>query len=199
MNGGIHNFQICLLLYYFGINAQTLYHLQVGFIHFFTNQLNQMLPSRKFHFRNALNRFHFFYHINIVRGNELSSIVPIGFIPIVFFRIVGGGTHYAPFTMQLTNGKTQFRRRSQRFEQVNLYAIGSKNMGGCFGKKTTVIATIMGNCYGNRSIAVGFFKIIRKTLGSHTDGIFINPVTTYSHDSPQPSGSKFQIPVKAIG
>ena len=89
-------------------------------------------------------------------GNHLGAIIPISFITIVLFGIVGGGTYHTTLATILTDGKTQFGSGSQRLKQKYFYAIGSKNIGRSFCKKAAVVAAVVRYGYFNFAIKTFF-------------------------------------------
>ena len=40
--------------------------------------------------------------------------------------------------------------------------------------------------------------VVRKALGRHSDRVFVHPVGPYAHDSPESSGTEFEIAVERI-
>ena len=88
MNGCIYYFQIMLLLDDIWIDAQTFNHVNISDVELRTDQMNIMLPSCPFYIVYTYNFLYFLYYVLIMRRHELSTIVEIGFVAIVFSGIV---------------------------------------------------------------------------------------------------------------
>src|ERR1700759_1021368 len=133
-----------------------------------------------------------------MRWHQLSAIVPVGLISVIFFRIMRSRTHHTPLTTQVADGKTEFRCGPERLEKKNLNAVGSKYFCRSLCEKTAVVSAVMG--YGNLYLIIreGFYKVIRISLGGHSDRIFIDTVRTDPHYSAKPTGTEFQVLIKTV-
>ena len=105
VNGCVHYFQVLVALNGFGRKDQRFDFFQKHTVNFFTDYLNQFIVSFKFDVVHVFNVHHFGDYIFIVRGYHLCAIVPVGFVAVVFFRIVGGGKNNAALTTEMPDGE----------------------------------------------------------------------------------------------
>src|SRR6185295_3550849 len=133
-----------------------------------------------------------------MRRNQLSSIVPICFITVVFFWIMGSGANDTTLTSEISDGKAEFRRGAERLKQKNLYPIGRKNFCSCFRIKPTVITAVVRDSHLNLMGWKRFQQIIGISLSCHSNCIFINPVCSYAHYPPEPAGPEFEVLVETV-
>ena len=59
---------------------------------------------------------YFFDHILVVRRDQLCAIIPVGFISVVFFRVVRSGTHYASLAAGFADGIADLGRGGEGFK-----------------------------------------------------------------------------------
>src|SRR5437764_1214969 len=94
----VNNFQIFLLLYHFGVDTKAFSHFYIFIIHFFSDNGDVFFIARPFYIFYIMYFFYFFHYIFIMRGNKLSSIIPIGFISIIFLWVMGSSTYNTTLT-----------------------------------------------------------------------------------------------------
>src|SRR5690554_5421522 len=133
-----------------------------------------------------------------MRGDNLSAVFPIHLITIVFFRIMGGGYHNSALALVVSycKGKHWCRTHFSKILHHNPVCCQDRRRG--IGEKGIVDSRIMGDRNTNALAGETLEQVIGQTLGSHTYGVYVHSVGTYSHGSSQPPGSKFQISVKSI-
>src|SRR6185503_13420657 len=110
---------------------------------------------------------HFLYDIFIMRRHQLTAVIPIRLIAIVFLGVVTGRTNDPTLAMKLPDSKAQFRGRTERLKKKYFYSIGCEYISSGFCKKTAVVATIMRDGDPDLSARKGFLQIIGITLRSH--------------------------------
>ena len=89
----------------FRIDGNSMNLTQVFIINFLTDNLNQFLIAFEFNIRCRSNLVHFLNNTFIMRGKNLSSIVPICLITVIFFRIVRSCKNNTALASQMTNSK----------------------------------------------------------------------------------------------
>ena len=134
-----------------------------------------------------------------MRSQYLCTIIPIGLITVIFFRVMRSCQDDTALTSQMTNGKRHLRSGTHILKQIYLDTISRENICWDFGKQTAVVTAIMTN---HNSYLFKVFKVLIKIVGqslsSCTDSIYIHTVTTYSHDTAQTACTKFQIFIKCF-
>ena len=87
MERSIDNAKVFLTLNHFRINGEGMDFIQIHLVYVLTDNLNQIFVTFELDVLNS----HFVYLINngcIVRGKHLRTIIPIGLVTVVFFRVM---------------------------------------------------------------------------------------------------------------
>jgi hypothetical protein len=71
-----------------------------------------------------------------VWGNELTAVIPIGLIAIVFLGVVRRGADDAALAVEVADGKAQLGGRAERLKEKNFYSIGGEYISGGFREET---------------------------------------------------------------
>jgi len=92
---------------------------------------------------------HLFDDVDIVRFDDLGTVIPVGFVTVVLLGVVGGGQDNAALAAQFADGKRHFRCGAEVFKQVDLDAVGREDVGRYLGKLAAVVAAVVTNDHGN--------------------------------------------------
>src|SRR5579859_6138524 len=99
-----------------GVDGQFTDHGDISLVYFPADHRNIGLPSAPFHFIDRCDLLYFLDNVVVMVRDQLSPIVPICLIPIVFLRVVGSGTDHTSLAMEVTDGKAQFGRWAEGLE-----------------------------------------------------------------------------------
>ena len=199
MNGSIHYFQVFVALDGLRREDKCFDSFQINPVNFLSDYLNQLLVTFKFDVVHVFNVHHFADYIFIVRGYHLCTIVPVGFVAVVFLRIVGSGKNNAALAAEMTDSKRNFGSRAQVFEKIHLDAVGREDVGRNFSKFPTVVTAVVTDDHTDlRQRGKLSFQVVAQALSSSTHGVNVHPVSAGTHDATQTSGTKFQIFVKCF-
>ena len=134
----------------------------------------------------------------IHRRGDLRTVRPINLIPVIFLRIMRGCDHHSGNRTHLADGVAQFRRRTQIFEYEHVQSVGAEYVSGDLGELLGVVAAVVGNADAD-VIPGNFLKnIVGQSLRGHSDGIFVHPVGSDSHNAPEATGAKLQSLVECV-
>src|SRR6185436_17379915 len=113
--------------------------------------------------------------------HQLSAIIPVSLVTVIFFWIMGRSDHHSAFAFALANSERKFRRWSQGIEQKYLNSIGTKYICDYLGKLSAVIATIMRNRHADFLVGEIFLEVVSKTLCCHANRVFIHAISAHTH------------------
>ncbi len=130
--------------------------------------------------------------------NNLSTVLPIHFIPIVGRGVMRSRKHYAAVGLKLSNSKGELRSRAEVRKKVYFTVVGRKNSRHFLCITFTVISAIVGNDHPNVCVWKNFVQIICKALGCSAKGVGIDSVGANAHNTSHSSCTKGQIGVKGI-
>ena len=78
-----------------------------------------------------------------MRGDHLRAVVPIGFVAVVFFRVVRCSDDHTALASEMADCKRHFRSRAARVEEIHLDAVGREDVGNDFGEFAAVVAHVV--------------------------------------------------------
>ena len=87
MNRSVHNFQVAVALNSFRRQRKCFDGFDKGFVNFLADNFNQFRTTFKLNVIH-LDIHNFIDYICVVWSNHLSTIVPVSFVTVIFFRIV---------------------------------------------------------------------------------------------------------------
>ena len=183
----------------FGIDRDSLHHIEVNLIDIFTDDLNQIRVALELDISSRSNIIHFINDTCIMRCQYLCTIIPVCFVTIVFFRIVRSSQDNTALAAKVADSERHFRSRTHIIKQIYLNAISREDVGRSFCKQTTVVTAVMPYHHRNlRQIFEVLLQIVGKTLCSRTYCVDVHTVATYSHNTTQTTGSKFKILIECF-
>src|SRR5580658_7622522 len=101
VDGSINDPQIMLTFNSFRVNGQVAHHGDIGFVDILADHGDVGLATAPFDFIDTGDLFDFGDDILIVRRDELTAVVPIRFVAIVFLWVVRGGANDAPLAAEV--------------------------------------------------------------------------------------------------
>src|SRR3569832_2188941 len=107
MDRGIDAALIMLFFNNFRVYGQIFHHGDIRFVNVLSNHGNIGFPSTPFYFIHGSDLLNFLYDILIVRGYELTAVVTVRLITIVFLGVMAGRTNDPALAMKLPDGKAQ--------------------------------------------------------------------------------------------
>ena len=198
MERSIDDAKVFLTLNHFRINGKGMDFIQIHLIYVLTDNLNQIFVAFELDVLNS----HFVYLINngcIVRGKHLRTIIPIGLVTVVFFRVMACSQVDTALAAQMTDSKGNLRSGTQILKEINLDAVCRKNISRDLSELTTVVTAIVAHYYGNLFfIFETFVQIVSQSLGSSAYRINIHTVAACAHDTTQAACTKFQVFIKTL-
>ena len=133
--------------------------------------------------------------ISCINGH-LTAVTAIGFIAIVFCRVMACCYHNAGTAMQGTNSKGQHWGWFQFCIDVYFDTICSEDFSSRFCKVCGLNPAVIGDC--NTWFWESFFYIISQSLCCSANCVNIHTVGTGTDYTTQTTGSKCKITVEAI-
>ena len=198
MERSIDDAKVFLTLNHFRINGKGMDFIQIHLVYVLTDNLNQIFVAFELDVLNS----HFVYLINngcIVRGKHLRTIIPIGLVTVVFFRVMACSQVDTALAAQMTDSKGNLRSGTQILKKINLDAVCRKNISRDLSELTTVVTAIVAHYYGNLFfIFETFVQIVSQSLGSSAYRINIHTVAACTHDTTQAACTKFQVFIKTL-
>ena len=143
MKRSVDNLEVVMLLDAFGMQHILVDFLHEGFVDLGTNGDDFAFATIPM---DVAQFFYFQYlvdDIGVVGSRKLATVVPIGLIAVILFRVVRSGEHHACVAMEVAYGKAKLRGGAQVFEEINCEAVGSQHLCGNLGKFATVVAAIV--------------------------------------------------------
>ena len=134
-----------------------------------------------------------------MRSQYLCSVVPIGFVPVVFAGVVACRNVYSALRFEVSYGERALRCGAQIVEKINLYAVCREDISHSFGKQARVVATVVAHYY--RDLLLVFkvhFKVIGKPLCSHSNGVDVHSVGACAHDAAQATRSELEVFIERL-
>jgi len=143
--------------------------------------------------------FHLVDDVDVVGFHDLAAIVPISFVAVVFFGIMGSGDDDAALASVFPDGERHLGGRPEILKEEGLDAVGGKNASAAFGKEPAVVTAVVTDGHPDlREVGKIPFQIVAETLCGGPHGVNVHPVGTRSHDAAQSAGTKLQILVKRV-
>src|SRR5574344_563452 len=153
-----------------------MYLIKIQLINILANDLNQFgIPVKLDIF--CIYLLNFIYNTCIMRSKNLCAIIPVSFITVVFTWIMTCCDIDTTLTIQITDSITDLRCWAHIIEEIDLDAIGRKDICRSLSKQTAVITTVMTN--NNRNllqILKILVEIICQALSCSSDSIYIHTV-----------------------
>ena len=154
----INYLQVFLTFDNFRIDRDSVNTTQVFIVYFLTDNLNQVFVAFEF---NLVNR-NFIYFVNdtlIVRSKNLSAIIPVSLVTVVFFRVVRSSQDDTALASQLADSERHFRSRTHIIEQVYLDTVSREDVSRDFSEFSTVVTAVV--TYYNRDIFLSFETFVQ--------------------------------------
>ena len=121
--GSIHNWNIAEFFYDFRIKTHFADLPEENIISLFSDYFYLLLFSIEL---NIIYRSYFPYFINypvIMRGYNLSSIIPVRFISVILGRIMRSGNNDATLTFIISDSERKFRCGTQGFKKIDFKSV----------------------------------------------------------------------------
>jgi len=147
---------------------------------------------------DILHRLDALYDQLVVRGRHLRAVVPVGFVAVVFRRVVARGDHDARVGLEVADGEGKLGRRPERAEEVGLDSVGREDTGGDLGEGIRVMPGIVGDAGRETLAGEGFFEVIAEPLRGPAHDEVVHAVVTAADHAPQSSGAELEVAVKAV-
>ena len=198
MHSRINDVQILLAVDNLLVDESLMHGSHIIIVHFTTNDFNLIPIGFKLHIGNRYT-VHLVDDTLVVRSQHLSTISPICLITVILFGVVTGCNVHSCLGTQLTDGKRNFRCRTQALKEINLDAIGREDVCYCFSKQARVVATVVTYHY-TQSFLTGesLQYVVGKALCCHTHDVLVHAVGSYAHNAAQTTSTKFQILIESI-
>ena len=140
---------------------------------------------------------HFVHNTLVVGRGDLRAILPVYLISVILRRVMTGCNVDTGDAAKRTHCIRQFRRRTQRFEDISLNSIGCQAQSRLICKFRRHPAGIVCDCHA-LLLPVLADNIIRKTLGRLSHRINIHTIRSCTDDSPKAGCPEFQILIKTL-
>ena len=134
----------------------------------------------------------------VVRGDYLRAVVPVGFVPVVLGRVVGGGDDDTALGVQVTDGEGDLRRGAEAVEQIGFDAVGREDFGAHPGEGVGIVADVAADHHRDRFPGELFLQVVGQSLGGGADGVTVHAVGAYAHDAAHAAGAEFEVLVEGI-
>ena len=131
-------------------------------------------------------------------GDNLSAILPVSLVSVILAGVMAGCYVHAGYGAELTDGKADLRGGAEALEKIDLYAIGTEDVCNTFCKHTAVVTTVVTHNHALSALGESLVDVVGKTLGGHTNNIFVHTVCTGTHDAAQTTGSELQALIEGI-
>ncbi len=101
----------------------------------------------------------------IMRAQDLSTILPVDFVTVIFLRVVGSSHHDTTGSFEVTHTKGDIWGWVDITEQVDLPASKSEDVGSDIGPFLAIVASVIANneAFGFE-VCMVIRKIFQKTL-----------------------------------
>ena len=198
MKRRINDTEVFLTFNHFRIDGKGVDFIQIYLVDVFADNLNQTLVALEL---DVLNSYfvHFIDNGSVVRRKYLRTVIPIGFIAVVFFRVVACGQIDTALATEVTNGERHFRSRTQVIEQINLDTVRRENISRDFSELAAVVTAVVTHYDGDLLFVLeAFVQIVRQSLGSRAYCIDVHTVAARTHDTAQTTCSEFQVFIKTF-
>ena len=191
---GVDDFEVVVTLDDFGVQGEALDCSQEGFVDVGTDVLYQLGIALELDVTYIGDFVDVVDDIDIVRSKYLCAVSPVGFVSVVFFRVVGCGNVYAALASEMTYGEGQLGGGLEGLEEIYLDTVGREDVCYGLGKVFGVIAHVVTYDYRNLGqVCKGLLEIVGQTLRSGTYGIDIHAVGTGAHDAAQSACTEFKV------
>ena len=193
MDGGIDNLHVVILLVDLGAERQGVDVLDVGSIHVFADDLDQVGIALELDVAHVLDGVDVVDDVHIVGSDNLCTVIPVGLVAVVYLRIVRGSDVHTALAAQATDGIAYLGSGARSLKQIDLDAVGAEDVGYRLGKQAAVVAHVMAN--DNRDLRQIFeilLQIVGKALGSAAHGVDVHAVAASTHDTAQSTGTKLE-------
>ena len=135
--------------------------VDVQVVDFRTNDFDQLFISFEFDIAGVADLIYFSNRVTVVRSDHLCTVVPIGFVAVIFFRVMGCCQDDTALTSQFTDSERHFRCWAKVFKHVNFDTISREDVSRYFGKLTAVVTAVMSdNNFDLIQVGKFFFQII---------------------------------------
>ena len=128
----------------------------------------------------ALDGVHLFNDRRSVGFGDLTAVLEIHFIAVVFRRVVAGGEVDSGLGADVADGEREFRSRAGTFEKVGIAAEVGDDFCGEFGEfageKSRVVAEADGGFAGTALLGEMLLHIMHKPLGGAADIVGVHGV-----------------------
>ena len=198
MQRSIDNFQTFVARYVSVVQRERFHSVNIDLVDVFAYDGDVLIALLCFDLGDVGDLIDLFYYQFIIGGSQLGTIVPIGFVAVIFFGIVRGCNHHSRIGFQLSDCKRQLGSGSHVFKQKDLEAIGCHYPCGCESKVATIVTAVVRYDTANFSLGFLLLDIVAKSLCCHRYGNEVHAICSQSHDASQSSRSKFQGSVKGI-
>src|SRR6202012_1535494 len=196
-DGRINDRQVVLLGDDVGVDRLALRHFDEGFVDVLADAGDVLRSPAPLDFVQGLDLAYFDHDVLIVRGHQLAAVVPVGFIAIVLFGVVGCGNDDAAMAMEGADGEGKLGRGAKALEEKYLDAVGRHDVRRDLGELAAVVPAVVGD--GHADLA-GYLlpEVIGIALGRHPDGVLVHPVGAGAHDAAQATRPEFQGLVEGV-
>lgn len=131
-------------------------------------------------------------------GAVTCAVGPIGFVSVIFLRIVRSRYDYAGLAFELADGEAQLGRRTQRVEQIDRETVRSENVGHALGEHPRIVAAVVPHGHPDRFTGETPLQVVRKPLRGSAHRINVHPIAARAHDAPQTARTEFEILVETL-
>ena len=149
MNRSIDNTDVTEFLNYSGVQAHLKNLFQEEVVGFLTKNFYFVFLPVELNIIYWCDLPYFIDNCFIVRCNYLSTIVPIGFVSVIFRWIMRCCNYNSALTFIMPDSKWEFWCRSEWFKEKYFKPVGWKDICSCFGKVAAIVTTIICYCYFN--------------------------------------------------
>ena len=128
-----------------------------------------------------------------MRRHYLAAVVPVGFVAVVFWRVVACGDDDPALAAEVTYGERYFRSRAERVEKIRFDAVGREYFGAKTREFVRVMAHVAAYHYGYPAAGELFFEIIGQALRGGPYRVFVHAVGPDAHYAAHASGTEFEV------
>ena len=187
-----------LTAHHLGVDAHLAHLVQIAAVHLLADEVDERRIALKADILDAHSRCRLDNGLVVGRGH-LRAVVPIGFVAVVFLRVVAGGDVHTRLTAQPTDGKRDLRRGAHIVKQIDADAVGRKDVGRRLGKLAAVVATVVTHHHRNlRQVGKTLQQVVGQSLRGQPHHIDVHAVGAHAHQSAQPTGAELKVLIESI-
>ena len=188
------------------VNHHGLDSLHEVVVHLAADDLDEVLITVALHVLH-LHLVHLVDDTLVMGLQHLATVLPVCLVSVVLAGVMAGGHVDAALTLEVTDGEAHLGRRTERFEQIDLYVIGSKDVGDGLGKEASVVAAVVPDDDADLSaflqgleatLACHLVQVVGVALRSLCHHVLVHTVGAGTHDAAQATGTELEGTVERV-